>query len=208
MAKFGEASAKFGRARAKFTNPGATFGEARVKFGRAKSKFGRAQFGKTKSSAKASYLRGHVGTSLGAGRGEVCAEPPSSPVRIAYLASAAAADHRATTLCIVRHRSRSDAAPQTSRLYDGCCFYRSDFVIQCGLTRPDGKKVQNPFGDRGRAVPAPDPHPEDESVKVVAMTMLMVRLMMPMGIMMMAPSQCASAHLMRAAYLPTHLLHR
>ena len=48
---------------------------------------------------------------------------------------------------------RPNAAPKTvehikrlveEKLYDGCCFYRSDFVIQCGLQRPDGSMVQNP----------------------------------------------------------------
>jgi cyclophilin family peptidyl-prolyl cis-trans isomerase len=28
-----------------------------------------------------------------------------------------------------------------------CCFYRSDFVIQCGLQRPDGSAVANPHAD-------------------------------------------------------------
>ena len=46
-----------------------------------------------------------------------------------------------------------NAAPKTvdhikklvaAKLYDGCCFYRSDFVIQCGLQRPDGSGVRNP----------------------------------------------------------------
>jgi cyclophilin family peptidyl-prolyl cis-trans isomerase len=50
-------------------------------------------------------------------------------------------------------RLRADCAPSTvdhfsklvgDRLYDGCCFYRSDFVIQCGLQRPDGSAVPNP----------------------------------------------------------------
>mmetsp|Transcript_14627 Transcript_14627/g.28821 ORF Transcript_14627/g.28821 Transcript_14627/m.28821 type:complete len:166 (+) Transcript_14627:97-594(+) len=48
---------------------------------------------------------------------------------------------------------RPDVAPTTceyisklvaSKAYDGCCFYRSDFVIQMGLTTVDGKKVKNP----------------------------------------------------------------
>ena len=49
---------------------------------------------------------------------------------------------------------RPDVAPATcsyitrivkDRLYDGCCFYRSDFVIQMGLSTPDRKKVKNPY---------------------------------------------------------------
>ena len=28
-----------------------------------------------------------------------------------------------------------------------CCFYRSDFVIQCGLQTPDGRSVPNPYDD-------------------------------------------------------------
>lgn len=32
-------------------------------------------------------------------------------------------------------------------MYNGCCFYRSDFVIQSGLSRPDGSAVPNPFDD-------------------------------------------------------------
>eukprot|EP00756_Hemistasia_phaeocysticola_P003555 Hpha_TRINITY_DN12308_c0_g1::TRINITY_DN12308_c0_g1_i2::g.155804::m.155804 len=52
-------------------------------------------------------------------------------------------------------RFREDAAPRTveyirglvdSGMYNGCCFYRSDFVIQCGITRPDGTTRKNPFG--------------------------------------------------------------
>ena len=51
---------------------------------------------------------------------------------------------------------RSDAAPETaahicriasSGLYDGCCFYRSDFVIQCGLRNANGEQIENPFPD-------------------------------------------------------------
>ena len=50
-------------------------------------------------------------------------------------------------------RLRPDAAPETvdyitkcvaSGLYDGREFYRSDFVIQCGL---HGSGVANPHGD-------------------------------------------------------------
>ena len=34
------------------------------------------------------------------------------------------------------------------KLYDGCCFYRSDFVIQCGLTsHASGGAVANPHPD-------------------------------------------------------------
>eukprot|EP00808_Paulinella_micropora_P008147 g21725.t1 len=48
-----------------------------------------------------------------------------------------------------------DAAPATvdyisalvkAKAYDGCCFYRSDFVIQMGLTGADDKKRKNPLG--------------------------------------------------------------
>ena len=48
---------------------------------------------------------------------------------------------------------RPNSAPKTVEhirkmvkdgLYNGCCFYRSDFVIQCGLQRPDGSGVRNP----------------------------------------------------------------
>ena len=48
---------------------------------------------------------------------------------------------------------RPNSAPKTVEhikkivkdgLYNGCCFYRSDFVIQCGLQRPNGSGVQNP----------------------------------------------------------------
>uniref|UniRef100_A0A0G4FCB9 peptidylprolyl isomerase n=1 Tax=Chromera velia CCMP2878 TaxID=1169474 RepID=A0A0G4FCB9_9ALVE len=54
---------------------------------------------------------------------------------------------------VIRLRLRPDAAPVTteyikkcigSRLYDGRCFYRSDFVIQCGL---HGSNVGNPHGN-------------------------------------------------------------
>ena len=53
----------------------------------------------------------------------------------------------------IRLRLRPDAAPTTvgyilkcvrSGLYDGRAFYRSDFVIQCGL---HGSKVSNPHGN-------------------------------------------------------------
>ena len=49
---------------------------------------------------------------------------------------------------------RPDAAPKTvahisklvgDGLYNGCCFYRSDFVIQCGLHGRANK--QPPFGN-------------------------------------------------------------
>ena len=51
---------------------------------------------------------------------------------------------------------RADAAPKTAAhiaklvsdgLYNGCCFYRSDFVIQCGLQTAAGQKVNNPHPD-------------------------------------------------------------
>ncbi len=58
-----------------------------------------------------------------------------------------------TALGDVRLATRPDAAPKTAahvvalaaaRLYDGCCFYRSDFVVQMGLVRhADGGKVRN-----------------------------------------------------------------
>eukprot|EP01062_Namystynia_karyoxenos_P005746 TRINITY_DN11985_c0_g1_i1.p3 TRINITY_DN11985_c0_g1~~TRINITY_DN11985_c0_g1_i1.p3 ORF type:complete len:182 (+),score=83.61 TRINITY_DN11985_c0_g1_i1:77-547(+) len=60
-----------------------------------------------------------------------------------------------TALGQITLRLLPDAAPGTveylSRLvkeglYNGCCFYRSDFVIQCGLQRPDGSGVENPHG--------------------------------------------------------------
>ena len=35
----------------------------------------------------------------------------------------------------------------SANLYDNCCFYRSDFVIQCGLQTPDGRSVPNPYDD-------------------------------------------------------------
>ena len=47
---------------------------------------------------------------------------------------------------------RPDVAPQTvahfcklAPLFDGTCFYRSDFVIQCGLQTPAGAAVPNPL---------------------------------------------------------------
>lgn len=49
---------------------------------------------------------------------------------------------------------RPDAAPKTvqhilrivdDHLYDGCCFYRSDVVIQWGLQKPDGSRVKSPY---------------------------------------------------------------
>ena len=33
------------------------------------------------------------------------------------------------------------------KLYDGCCFYRSDFVIQCGLQTATGNAIENPYPD-------------------------------------------------------------
>uniref|UniRef100_A0A7S4GCQ1 peptidylprolyl isomerase n=1 Tax=Eutreptiella gymnastica TaxID=73025 RepID=A0A7S4GCQ1_9EUGL len=50
---------------------------------------------------------------------------------------------------------RPDLAPQTCQyiskivsdgLYNGCCFYRADFVIQAGLTKATGGNVANPYG--------------------------------------------------------------
>eukprot|EP01062_Namystynia_karyoxenos_P084552 TRINITY_DN9985_c0_g1_i1.p2 TRINITY_DN9985_c0_g1~~TRINITY_DN9985_c0_g1_i1.p2 ORF type:complete len:237 (+),score=111.22 TRINITY_DN9985_c0_g1_i1:108-713(+) len=61
-----------------------------------------------------------------------------------------------TALGLIHLRFRPDAAPETvkyitklvtSGLYNGCCFYRSDFVIQCGLLKPDGMARDNPYGD-------------------------------------------------------------
>eukprot|EP00929_Paragymnodinium_shiwhaense_P052722 TRINITY_DN26408_c0_g1_i1.p1 TRINITY_DN26408_c0_g1~~TRINITY_DN26408_c0_g1_i1.p1 ORF type:complete len:159 (-),score=24.87 TRINITY_DN26408_c0_g1_i1:152-628(-) len=62
----------------------------------------------------------------------------------------------ATGLGPIRLVLRPDAAPKTAehfckiineRLYDNCCFYRSDFVIQGGLQRLDGSGVANPHPD-------------------------------------------------------------
>ena len=59
-----------------------------------------------------------------------------------------------TSLGKIELRLKPNAAPKTvehikklvtDKLYDGCCFYRSDFVIQCGLQRPDGTGVKNPY---------------------------------------------------------------
>lgn len=57
-----------------------------------------------------------------------------------------------TSLGVISLRLRPDVAPQTVAhfkqlvpLFDECCFYRSDFVIQCGLQRPDGSAVDNPL---------------------------------------------------------------
>lgn len=33
------------------------------------------------------------------------------------------------------------------QLYDGACFYRSDFVIQGGLRTPKGERIDNPYDD-------------------------------------------------------------
>ena len=58
-----------------------------------------------------------------------------------------------TSLGNIALRLRPDSAPKTvdhikklvsDGLYNGCCFYRSDFVIQCGLQRGDGSSVNNP----------------------------------------------------------------
>mmetsp|Transcript_49384 Transcript_49384/g.112139 ORF Transcript_49384/g.112139 Transcript_49384/m.112139 type:complete len:174 (+) Transcript_49384:3-524(+) len=62
----------------------------------------------------------------------------------------------ATGLGNITLRLRPDAAPQTvdhvkklvaDQLYDNCCFYRSDFVIQGGLQRMDGSGVANRHPD-------------------------------------------------------------
>ena len=57
-----------------------------------------------------------------------------------------------TTFGQITLKLRPDAAPKTvehfcklAPLFDGCCFYRSDFVIQGGLQRADGSSVQNPM---------------------------------------------------------------
>ena len=53
----------------------------------------------------------------------------------------------------IKLKLRPDAAPETvkyivqlckDKIYDGCTFYRSDFVIQCGL---HGTSTKNPHGD-------------------------------------------------------------
>ena len=58
-----------------------------------------------------------------------------------------------TELGSIKLHMRADAAPRTCKyikkcvkagLYDGCNFYRSDFVIQCGL---HGSGKENPYGD-------------------------------------------------------------
>ena len=58
-----------------------------------------------------------------------------------------------TSLGNIELRLRPNSAPRTVEhikklvgegLYNGCCFYRSDFVIQCGLQKPDGTAVKNP----------------------------------------------------------------
>lgn len=58
-----------------------------------------------------------------------------------------------TTEGTIRIRLLPDAAPETVKhilqlvgggLYNGACFYRSDFVIQCGL---HGSSKSNPFPD-------------------------------------------------------------
>ena len=69
-----------------------------------------------------------------------------------------------TSLGTIRLNTRPDVAPQTSahflqlcnsRLYDGACFYRSDFVVQMGLTNAtDGSKIANHFSD----LPANETH--------------------------------------------------
>jgi len=61
-----------------------------------------------------------------------------------------------TELGDIRLALRADAAPLTvayitklvsDKLYDGCVFYRSDFVIQCGLQTAAGTAVPNPHGN-------------------------------------------------------------
>ena len=58
-----------------------------------------------------------------------------------------------TDLGSVEMRLRADAAPKTvehfvalveAGTFNGCCFYRSDIVIQFGLRRPDGTEATNP----------------------------------------------------------------
>ena len=57
-----------------------------------------------------------------------------------------------TTFGQITLKLRPDASPKTvehfcklAPLFDGCCFYRSDFVIQGGLQRADGSSVPNPM---------------------------------------------------------------
>lgn len=61
-----------------------------------------------------------------------------------------------TSLGNIWFRLRPDSAPLTVQhvcrlvnagLYDGCYFYRSDFVLQWGLWLPDESEVKNPFPD-------------------------------------------------------------
>jgi len=66
-----------------------------------------------------------------------------------------------TSLGQIKLKLRPDAAPKTvehfcklAPLFDGCCFYRSDFVIQGGLQRADGSSVQNPM----KAIPVNETH--------------------------------------------------
>ena len=66
----------------------------------------------------------------------------------------------ATSLGNIRLTTRPEAAPMTTqhflnlvnaKLYDGACFYRSDFVIQMGLTAAsDGSSIHNSFPDLER----------------------------------------------------------
>ena len=63
----------------------------------------------------------------------------------------------ATELGNIKLQLAPHAAPETvahveklvdAGLYKNCCFYRSDFVIQCGLQTPQGTvAVENPFPD-------------------------------------------------------------
>ena len=66
-----------------------------------------------------------------------------------------------TELGVIRMKLRPDAAPTTAAyisklaqdgVYDGCTFYRSDFVIQCGLhgtgkSAPENLKINETSGE-------------------------------------------------------------
>ena len=66
-----------------------------------------------------------------------------------------------TELGVIKMKFRADAAPTTaayiskqaqSGIFDGCTFYRSDFVIQCGLhgttkSAPENLKVNETSGE-------------------------------------------------------------
>eukprot|EP00466_Bigelowiella_natans_P015457 jgi/Bigna1/83217/fgenesh1_pg.104_\ len=85
------------------------------------------------------------------------------------MASSSSAPSRSITVSTelgnIRMSLRADAAPETcecvvqlcsvrgyiskivaAKAYDGCSFYRSDFVIQMGLSTVNGKTVKNPLG--------------------------------------------------------------